>query len=245
MAGNKRLIVLGTITFLIGIVLLFPARIAYRAAASNVFRLSSISGTVWNGNAAEGQFMGVYLRNLRWSFRPLSLFTGKLAYDTSFDPAGGFMQSGVAVGFGGNVTLTDVEGAVSISALQSAIPAPGIDGNVRLAFSRIVLENGLPTAADGSVDLVGLVARGLAATPIGDFRAELQTTDDGIAGSVEDTSGMLDIAGAFRISADRAYSLTGLVAPTASTPDSVVSQLRFLGTPNERGQREFRFEGQL
>ena len=141
------------------------------------------------------------------------------------------MQSGVAVGFGGNVTLTDVEGAVSISALQSAIPAPGIDGNVRLAFSRIVLENGLPTAADGSVDLVGLVARGLAATPIGDFRAELQTTDDGIAGSVEDTSGMLDIAGAFRISADRAYSLTGLVAPTASTPDSVVSQLRFLGTP--------------
>jgi hypothetical protein len=43
----------------------------------------------------------------------------------------------------------------------------------------------------------------------------------------------------------RSYAFVGLVAPTPVTPPSVVNQLRFLGSPNERGQHEFRFEGQL
>lgn len=241
----KRLVVLGTATFLVGVVLLFPARVAYHLFAPDSFRLTGISGTIWSGRAAEGQAAGVYLSNMEWSFRPAMLLTGKLAFDTRFDPAGGFMEAGIAAGLGGNVTLTDVEGALSIAALQSVMPAQGIEGNVRLLFSRISLENGLPTAAEGSIEVVGLVARGLASIPIGDFRADLQTGDDGITGSVEDTAGMLDIAGVLRLTPERSYSLTGLVAPTASTPESVVNQLRFLGSANERGQREFRFEGQL
>lgn len=245
MSGKKRLVVLGTATFLLGVILLFPARVAYHAFAPDTFRLAGISGTIWNGSATEGEASGIYLRNIDWSFRPAMLLTGKLAFDTRFDPAGGFMQAGVAAGLGGALTLTDVEGALSIAALQSAMPAPGIDGNVRLLFSRINIENGLPTAADGSIDVVGLVARGLAPMPIGDFRAELTSGDDGITGSVEDTAGMLDIAGVLRLTPDRSYSLTGLVAPTASTPETVINQLRFLGSANQRGQREFRFEGQL
>lgn len=241
----KRLVVLGTATFLLGVVLLFPARVAYHLFAPDTVRLAGIGGTIWNGRATEGQAAGIYLRNIDWSFRPAMLLTGKLAFDTRFDPAGGFMEAGVAAGLGGTLTLTDVEGAISIAALQSVLPAKGIEGNVRLLFSRVSLQDGLPTVAEGSVEVVGLVARGLAPMPIGDFRADLQSGDDGITGSVEDTAGMLDIAGVLRLTPDRNYSLTGLVAPTASTPESVVNQLRFLGSANERGQREFRFEGQL
>ena len=245
MLNKKRLILLGTITFILGVLTLFPARVAYRLFAPPQFRLSAIDGTVWSGSATEGQAAALYLRNIQWTFKPWSLFTGKIAFDTRFDPAGGFMEAGVALGLGGSVILTDVEGAVNIGALQSVLPAPGIDGNVRLNFVELRIEDGLPTAADGTVEIIGLVARGLATMPIGDFRAELQTSDSGIAGSVEDTAGMLDIAGSLQVSADRTYSLTGLVAPTESTPQSVTNQLRFLGSPNERGQREFRFEGQL
>ena len=245
MSGKKRLVVLGTATFLLGVILLFPARVAYHVFAPPTVRLAGLSGTIWSGSATEGEASGIYLRNIDWSFRPAMLFTGKVAFDTRFDPAGGFMQAGIAAGIGGTFTLTDVEGGLSIAALQNALPAPGIEGNVRLVFSRISIENGLPTVADGSIDVIGLVARGLAPMPIGDFRAELTSGDDGITGSVEDTSGMLDIAGVLRLTPDRSYSLTGLVAPTASTPQSVVNQLRFLGSANERGQREFRFEGQL
>ena len=53
------------------------------------------------------------------------------------------------------------------------------------------------------------------------------------------------MAGTITLNRDRSYAFVGVVAPTPMTPPSVVNQLRFLGSPNERGQHEFRFEGQL
>ena len=245
MSEKKRLVLLGVASFVLGLVILLPARVAYSLLAPDSVRLSALSGTVWNGRAAEGQFTDLYLKNISWTVRPFALLTGKLALDARFDPADGFMETRVAVSPGGTVTFTQLQGAVSIAALGSVLPAPGIDGNVRLDLSRLTLEQGLPTEADGTVEVVGLIARGLAPVPIGNYKAELTTTADGIAGSVEDTAGILDIAGALTLTRDRSYALTGLVASTDSTPDAVNSQLRFLGSPNERGQREFRFEGQL
>ena len=69
--------------------------------------------------------------------------------------------------------------------------------------------------------------------------------DDGISGSVEDIGGMFDIAGSIRLDAERNYEVRGLIVPTAEAPANVVRQLQVLGSPNERGQREFRLEGAL
>ncbi len=245
MIGRKRLITVGTITFLAGVLVMLPARVAYHAFAPDAVKLSGIGGSIWNGSATEGQIGALYISSLRWSFKPLSLLAGKLAFEASVDPADGFLEADVALGLSGRVTLTDVEGAVSIGALESVFPAPGLEGNVRFAFSRLTIRDGLPVSADGTVEVFGLVARGLSPTPIGDFKAELASSDGGISGSVEDLSGALAIAGSLKLSTDRSYSLTGLVAPTAQASDAVINQLRFLGSANERGQREFRFEGRL
>lgn len=245
MPNRRRLITLGVAVFAFGVLLGFPARVAYHLFAPEQLRLSAISGTLWNGRAAEGQAASMYLQNLEWSFRPLALFTGKLAFDTSLDPAGGFLETRVALGLGGRVMFNDLEGAIPIAALQGLLPAPGIGGNARLQFSELTIDDGLPIAADGTLDVIGLSVRGLSPTPVGDFRAELSTTDEGISGSVEDLAGMLDIAGALRVANDRSVSLIGLVAPTPSTPQTLTNQLRFLGSANERGQREFRFEGEI
>ena len=245
MPSRKRLITLGLAVFAIGVLLSFPARVAYHLFAPEQLKLSAISGTLWSGKAAEGQAASLYLQNLEWSFRPLALFTGKLAFDTRLDPAGGFLQTQVALGFGGRVMFTDLDGAVPINALQGLLPAPGIGGNARLQFSELTIDDGLPVAADGTLDVQALSIRGLSPTPVGDFRAELSTTEDGISGSVEDLAGMLDIAAALKVASDRSVSLVGLVAPTPATPQTLNNQLRFLGSANERGQREFRFEGEI
>jgi hypothetical protein len=66
-----------------------------------------------------------------------------------------------------------------------------------------------------------------------------------ISGVVEDLSGVLDVSGTFVLNRDRTYSFVGQVAANANAPDTVLEQLRFLGSPDERGRREFRFEGRL
>ena len=245
MSSNKRLITVGGIVLIAGLILMFPARVAYQAFVPDGVRFAGIGGTLWSGSATEGQIGALYLRNVRWSMRPVALLTGKLAFELSADPAGGFIEADVALSPGGSVRLTDVEGGVSISAMQSVIPAPGIEGNLRVQFDDLLIEDGLPTAAVGTVEVFGLVARGLSPTPIGDFRAELVSTDGGISGSLEDLAGVLDIAGSIRVSTDRSYLLQGLVAPKPAASGAIVDQLRLLGSPNERGQRQFRLEGRL
>jgi general secretion pathway protein N len=241
----KKLIAIGVTVLLVGLLAGFPARVAYQWFAPTELRLAGISGTLWKGAASEGMAAGLYLRNLHWTFKPFALLTGKLAFATQLDPAGGFLQSDIYAGPGNSLELRNLDAAIPISALQVIVQVPELDGSISVQFSSLEIRDGLPVVANGFAEIGNLFVRGLASAPVGDFRAEFSTTDDGILASIEDKAGMFDLAGTLRIAPDGVYSLVGLIAPTSTTPPEVIEQLRFLGSPNERGQREFRFEGQL
>lgn len=245
MASPKRLILAGIATLIIGLISTFPARVAYQWFAPGELKLGGISGSIWRGAAAQGSAGGVYLTNIKWRFRPLGLLTGKLQFATSGNPASGFFDADIALGAGGSFTLSDVAAAVPLSALADAFPLSGIEGDVSLQFEELVIKGGVPVEATGTISIANLVSRYLAPTPLGDFRAEFQTADDGILGSVEAVSGVLELAGTIRLTQDRNYKFVGQVAAKPNAPLSITQQLQFLGTPNSRGQREFRLEGQL
>ncbi len=245
MASPKRLILAGIATLIIGLISTFPARVAYQWFAPGELNLGGISGSIWRGAAAQGSAGGVYLTNIKWRFRPLGLLTGKLQFATSGNPASGFFDADIALGAGGSFTLSDVAAAVPLSALADAFPLSGIEGDVSLQFEELVIKGGVPVEATGTINIANLVSRYLAPTPLGDFRAEFQTADDGILGSVEAVSGVLELAGTIRLTQDRNFKFVGQVAAKPNAPLSITQQLQFLGTPNSRGQREFRLEGQL
>lgn len=245
MASPKRLILAGIATLVIGLISTFPARVAYQWFAPGELKLGGISGSIWRGVAAQGSAGGVYLTNIKWRFRPLGLLTGKLQFATSGNPASGFFDADIALGAGGSFTLSDVAAAVPLSALADAFPLSGIEGDVSLQFEELVIKGGVPVEATGTINIANLVSRYLAPTPLGDFRAEFQTADDGIVGSVEAVSGVLELAGTIRLTQDRNFKFVGQVAAKPNAPLSITQQLQFLGTPNSRGQREFRLEGQL
>ncbi|MCH8308465.1 MAG: type II secretion system protein N [Proteobacteria bacterium] len=245
MASPKRLILAGIATLVIGLISTFPARVAYQWFAPGELKLGGISGSIWRGAAAQGSAGGVYLTNIKWRFRPLGLLTGKLQFATSGNPASGFFDADIALGAGGSFTLSDVAAAVPLSALADAFPLSGIEGDVSLQFEELVIKGGVPVEATGTINIANLVSRYLAPTPLGDFRAEFQTADDGILGSVEAVSGVLELAGTIRLTQDRNFKFVGQVAAKPNAPLSITQQLQFLGTPNSRGQREFRLEGQL
>ena len=117
--------------------------------------------------------------------------------------------------------------------------------DIALQFETIVISKGALILAEGSVTVTDFFVPDLSSSRIGDFRADFQTNDDVVIGRVEDVSGVLDVTGTISLYQDGHYSFIGQVAPTPMTPPSIVNQLRFLGSANELGQHEFRFEGQL
>ena len=245
MPRRSRLLTAGLITLLLGLLVFFPARVAYRWFAPDVVSLAGIDGSVWSGTAREASAGGVYMRDLAWRFKPLSLFTGKIAYAIEARPSSGFVDANVAVGLTGNVTMNDVKASLPIKALQQALPVPGISGDVNLQFERLQLVDGLPVAADGTVEVANLVAPLVHRASIGGYRAEFFTQEAGVMASVEDTDGVVDLAGSLQISTDRSYQFIAQLAAKSNTPANVRQQMQFLGSANERGQHELRLEGEL
>lgn len=241
----RMLVIAGLAVFLCGVVALFPARAAYQWFAPAEIQLSGISGTVWTGRASEGQASGLYLRDLEWTISPSALLRGVLRVDLRVSPAGGFLDSRIDLHPSGDVTFTDLAAGLSMDALRGALPLSGIEGNIRLQLSYLTIEDGFPSSAEGSGEVMSLLVRPLFRAPLGSYRVRFTGAEDGIMGSIEDIDGVFDIAGTIKLDSARNYELRGLVVPTGEAPADLVRQLQFLGSPNERGQREFRLEGAL
>jgi len=245
MLTRSRFVIIGVITLLLGLLIIFPARVAHHWFTPEVVAISGIQGSIWRGHALEGEIGGIYVRNLNWRMRPWQLFTGELAYDIEADAVSGFVNGEVAIGVGGSASIRNLTASLSLQSMQSIVGMPGLDGTANLQFERLVFENGIPVAAAGTLEVANLVAPLIHRSSVGGFRAEFFTQESGIVASVEDTDAVVELAGSLSVSLDRTYQFLAQVAPKGTTPASLREQMRFLGTPNERGQYELRLEGQL
>jgi general secretion pathway protein N len=242
----SRLALLGTLTCLVGLVVLFPARVAYHWFAPSGLLLNGIDGSVWLGSAASGMANGIYVRDLSWRIKPHRLLKGQIAYAIEALPAGGFVDGEIGLSVGGSLHLQNFRGSIPLAMLQPLIGIPGLTGTVNASIESLAVTNGLPSAGDGNVDVAALVLPIIASAPLGNFRAEFQSSDDGgIVANVQDTQAVMDLAGRLLLGTDRTYEFLGRVAATPDTPDVVRRQFQFLGTPNAAGQYELRLEGQL
>lgn len=245
MPGRNRLIVLGVVTMLVAAIVTLPARVIHHWFSPPAVQLAGIEGTLWSGKAREASVAGMYLRNVAWDLKPLQLFIGRLALDLEGSPPGGFLESSVAIGITGTVRLNDLRAAVPLGTLQGLLGRSDLGGDVAVQLSTLAIVDGRPTEAEGSLSLSELLVRSMAPSPLGNFRAELQSGDDGIIGSVEDAAGMLDLAGTLQLRTDGSYTLSGQVAATAEAPARLRQEISYLGSPDARGLREFRVEGRL
>lgn len=244
-SGAKRLVTIGLVTFVVGVIVMFPARVAYHWVAPPTVRLAGIDGSVWSGSASELVVAGIYLREVEWALRPASLLTGKLGLRLEAVPPGGFLESDVSLTFGGKFIVSDLKASLPVQMFADVLNMPGLSGTASLEFPRLRLDNGLLAEAKGTIAVTSLVAPLIDPSPIGAYRVEFVNSDSGVVASIEDTAGAFDLAGSLNIHVDGKYEFLGLVAANDQTPAKLRGQLRFLGSPNERGQHEVRFEGSL
>lgn len=243
MRVRRRLIVAGTAALLVGIVVLFPARVAYHWVSPPGIALSGIDGTVWRGRAASADIGGIYLRDLEWRFVPSRLFTATVAWHLDAVPSSGFIDVEAGIGLLGDVVLNDLRASIPLGALQSAVGVPGLQGTANASFPAARLSNGVPTEVTGTVEVGGLVLPLVTPGALGRYRAEFQTQDGSIVASVRDDDAVFSIAGRLQVAPDRTYEFLGQLAPTAKTPPQLHEQMRFLGTPDAQGRYELRLSG--
>lgn len=244
--ARRWYILAGLLAFTAGALMLFPARVVYHWFAPPELALAGIQGTVWRGTADHAEIAGVYLRDLTWKTHPLALLTGRATFDIEAQPVSGFLEGRVSASAGGKISISELSASIALSALADALNMPRLDGNANIRLERLDIVDGLPVAAAGTIEVANLLAPMIYSRgSIGGYRAEFFTQGDGVAASLEDTDGIIDIAGSLVVGADRSYQFLGQLAPKPETTEGLRNQMRFLGSPNDRGQYELRLEGQL
>ena len=244
--SKRWLLVAGFLAFVIGVIAIFPARVAYRWFAPPTVTLAGIEGTIWSGRADHASVSGVYVRNLEWSARPFSLLLVRPTYHARGELVSGFVEGVFSVGIGNRIRMEDVSASMSLAALAEAMNMPQLAGTANLRLDTLEIRDGLPVAATGTVEVSELFAPTVyRRAPIGGYRAEFFTQPEGIVPSVEDTDGIIDVAGSLTVGDDRNYVFLAAIAPKDGADEGLKEQMRFLGTPDERGQYELRLEGKL
>jgi general secretion pathway protein N len=243
--SKRGLLTVGLVTLVLGLTILFPARVAVHWFLPDVVTLTGIQGTVWSGTASEASVSGIYCRDIHWHMKPSRLFAGEISYRASATLVSGFVESDVGVGLSGMLTLTNLTAALPLNSLAGVSGLPGLQGNASLTFERLVFDGDLAIAADGNLQIANLIVPIISRESLGGYKAEFFTQNNGVIASVEDTEAPIDLAGSFQLNSDRSYQFTGQVVARPETPQSLREQMRFLPPANERGQQEIRLEGVL
>ncbi len=246
MIRSKRgLILTGVLTFFAALLIMFPARVAVHALAPPDVLVRGIEGTIWHGSAAEASVTGLYLSSIEWDIHPLALLTGKLSYSLSATPVGGIFDADASLGFGGSLAFSNLTAAVPLAMFAESIDVQGLTGDASLNFERLELTDGIATHANGTLKVANMIVPLLGRNSLGGYQAEFYTQNNGVSASVEDTDGVVDLAGVLQINADRSYEFVAQIIAKPDTPPNIRQQLQFLPPPDERGQQEIRLEGIL
>ena len=246
MIRSKRgLITTGVLTLFIGLLVMFPARVAVHWFVPSEIAVAGIDGTAWTGSAKEASFGGIYLRDVSWSINATRLLTGELSYRVIATPVSGFFESDISLGFGGGVSLSNLTAALPLELFENAVAIRGLRGNGSFNFERVEILDNLAIVANGTLQVANLVVPTITGEPLGGFEAQFFTQNNGIAASIEDTDGVLDLAGSLQVRSDRSFEFLGMVLTTPETPERLRREINRLPAANERGQREIRLEGIL
>ena len=233
------------VLFIAGLINYLPANIVMQWMAPKNSIINGINGTIWNGNASEAQTNKIYIRDLRWNIQLPKLLLGQLSYKISMYPFNGYLTALITTNINSTIEVTDLEGSINDGVLPVIAPFLGLDAQIDYMVKKAIFDNNIPQKIDGDIRLRSLKILGLSPKSLGNYLIKFGPTVDKIIGSIEGENALLDIAGTIQLDNDGNYLMSGLVAPNTLTPPEISNLLNFLGTPNDKNQREFRFEGKL
>lgn len=245
---RRWLIALGIAAFVLLAIVTFPARVLLGFFADSGLQAAGVQGTAWKGRAQTVRLGEVDIGAVEWDLHALALLTLKLSADVRVTRTDGFAQTRVDLRSAERIVFVDL--AASLPLQTFARLAPGVSGTANLRFAHLMLEDGWPREADGSVELLN-VSGGNAMLPVsGSYRLTFPAPDassssDALIGALSDLEGPLQVSGTVELRPARAYLLRGHVAPRPDAPRNLVNQLQILGAPDAQGRREFALEGQL
>lgn len=235
---RSTLVVAGIIAALIGLAAAFPARLALAWFSPPQLGAWGVSGTIWQGRAAELVLDGYSLGSLSWDVRPLRLIALQPTWDLNLRRGDGFAEARAGFSLLGNRQhIKDLDAALELATLPPAIVPIGVAGQARVSLQQLEIENGWPTRVTGRAVVNQLELPGVVLA-LGPFEFEFPDQPGPPAGQVRSLGGPLAVDGTVGLPAAGQWLFSAELAPGENAPREVVEGLAFVGEDLGGGRRK-------
>jgi hypothetical protein len=240
------LVALGIATFLIFLVVSLPPSLVLDRLTPYGINASATSGSIWKG-AATIDYRNVSVGRIVWNVSAPTLLSGRLRADVVLERPDGSAKSQVTAALSGRVHVRDLEASLPIAALNDGSLPKGLQGNVRLDFTEIVIEKGVPKAAEGKVEALNVVSSLPRPTSLGSFRVTFPPrapSDQPLEGILQSLDGPAVVQGKLTLTSNE-YIIDGTIVAGPNAPPDLVNTLQLLGPRDNQGRTEFQFRGPI
>ena len=190
--------------------------------------VSSVSGSVWSGQARQVKYSSVDFGFLKWQIHPLYLLTGKLAASISLRNGEHSIQSDISLGLSGAVELVDTRFLIDIASLQPLTYGMPFSyaGHATGDFPVIFIDKSHYLQFTGQLDLNDLKLTSPQQQLFGDINVEFSADKDGGSSArITDTGGPLKISGKLKLDKHAVLHLSAKLSAreTGSSLDQLIS----------------------
>lgn len=241
-------IVVGLLAYGAFLVATFPATQAVALLQQQLpqVRAAGVTGTAWSGEAAVLQVAGHNLERVDWRIKPWSVLLGELEIELALDDPD--LNGHVTLGLkpDGAVHLSDVDLRLAAAEFSRLFNVPaGLGGQFELQLQSAALRGRNIQSAEGLLRWRRAAVTAPVVQPLGEFVAQLTTTEGGIQAQVKDEGGPLQLDGTALLTPAGAYNFNGAVAVRDPQQQMLVQGVRALGRAGADGRVALRYAGSL
>lgn len=204
---------------------------------------TSIDGSLWSGTCAGLSVRGTPVGDVSWELRPLRLLSGRLAAHVTVAQGAANATADVELGFGERVTARNVLADFALNPkLVPGIP-PALHGHAHVDLALLQMQHGIITQLQGRIEAHDLKESSGTSTSLGSYVVTFPASSGDPIGQIRDLEGPLALEGTLHLTRQPGFELEGLIAARQGAPPELVNNLRFLGSPDASGRRQFSLSG--
>lgn len=250
---GSRLIVLGVVAYLVFLLATLPASFLtrYVLPATNVARavqLQGVSGSLWQGQAAEARLNNFNLGKLNWEFRGWGLLLGKIDLLLRFagDTTQGRAQIRMGLGSGISASNVDVQmPAERLAPLMYGFPI-SLAGEVHGNLKELELEPGRTLQARGRIVWRAAALRAPQNIELGDIVTTLEPVNHGSKLTIKDQGqGPVEMDITITVKGNGEYKMNGWMKPRDASQQHITEGLRLIGRADNAGRYWVAYNGIL
>jgi len=237
----RHYVLTGVLAYIVLLLCTVPAAPLYRLVEDALpagIRVNAISGSLWNGTAAEAETSGLALQQVAWSFNGWRLLQGEASYDIEARFEDKPVTAGVGVGIGGSIHVHRLETTLDAATVAkfAVLPLGELAGDVIVAIESASWSKGTVPVISGVIDWKKAAITVAETAQLGNVNIRLyESGDSPLSADIGNSNGQLVISGKLSTQVDGKYALRLQLRPGAGASSNLTGSLAMIAKKQPDG----------